>query len=130
MQASCMHMSKQTPNRSPRTDFTANRLLLILILILILEGSRLECRADALEDASRSRSLSPLRGLCVWPSRRRRIAAYCVAFVHSEGLYVFLTSGLGLLDVGERLSAAQHPLLPQSALRTGPISRLYGALST
>jgi hypothetical protein len=42
------------------------------------------------------------------------------ALVYSEGLYVFSSSSLGLLNVGERPSAAQHPLLPQSALRTGP----------
>jgi hypothetical protein len=66
----------------------------------------------------------PVIGLA---TNRRLLAA---ALVHSEGLYVFLISSLGLLDGGERLFAAQHPLLPQSALRTGPISRLYGAFST
>jgi len=57
-------------------------------------------------------------------------AACVAALVYSEGLYVSSSSSLGLLDVGERQSAAQHPLLPQSTLRTGLISRLYGAFST
>ena len=58
-----------------------------------------------------------------------RNAASCGCAFHSDCLYVSVASGLGLLDGDEGLFAAQHPLLPRGALRTGLISRLYGALS-